>query len=82
MPIFETPTADDVFRCDPPEGLDKYDLKKWLVGQAVTHGWTWRHASGFTCELRRRGLVVFLVMVPGGLILRCHGRERVFQTEM
>ena len=37
--------ADYPKGCDQASRLDKYDLRKWLIGHAVLHGWSWEEVQ-------------------------------------
>lgn len=63
------------------EGIDKYTLRKWLVGEAVMKGWSYEPGeSRLAYYLKKRGCNVKVEVVPTGLRLTCGDREEVVET--
>ena len=88
QPVVQARTSDDIFFADWPhrfpgcEALDKYDLRRWLIGYATLRLWTWTREgdSGIVGFLTLGWLSVRIEVVTGGLLLSDGERTELIKT--
>ena len=80
-PLDELYFADWPHRTDANQNMHKYDLRHWLVGYAIMHGWTYSEKKDF-CDfsLRRNGAIVDVLVVQGGLKLSDGTKDRFIKS--
>lgn len=86
----ERDEANELFFADFPhefvgfERIDKYTLRKWLIGHAHMRGWTYE-ADGpeaVAGKLVRGDCIVYIRVVLGGLRLTCGTRQELIETRL
>ena len=77
--------AEELLHADFPTvlGLDKYDLRKWLVGHAYLKGWAWQQESprSLVGTLTQREVTITCEVIGEGLRLSCGVRSVIVATD-
>lgn len=83
---FVRDTENEIFFADFPhaltgmEGMDKYTLRDWLIGHAVSHGWTYTKLDRLSCELVKDDVHVCVTLDLEGLLLVAGQRTQALGT--
>lgn len=82
MAVTANETANEILFADFPtelvgfEHMDKFMLRRWIIGNAVLQGWEYRRFTNLGGELIKRGTAVGVSVRPEGVELRhCHQAE-------
>lgn len=78
---------DELYFADWPNNAEanphmhKYDLRHWLVGYAIFHGWTYQpNEDHYSFQLLRDGATVNVELIAGGLHLYDGKNDAVVKT--
>lgn len=77
--------ANEIFHADHPGNLSKYDLRKWVVGEAVCSGWAFELVQFSDHDpiyrLTKDDCTIDLRYTMFGLTMNCDGRKQLIETE-
>jgi len=80
-PLDELYFADWPHNMEGNRGIHKYDLRHWLVGYAIFHGWEYHpNEDHYSFQLRRGDSAVNVELISGGLHLWDGPEERIVKT--